>query len=333
MRGWLPWLALTACVPHPTNPPVARVSIATLPSRAYSLSEAKEQIWHPELRPPFQLPTRAEASAVRRIVPELMLAAGSGSIDPGVIDLAATVGMRIERWQIGGGATNLVYLEAPDQRRGAGAYLFSTAHPASGPTWVLLEAPHAYHDKNTGTIAAMMYLSPPPGAAPSAFFTNTTHRYTQRNGERDEREFNPADACHSRGHLLNLATQAAARAASGAKVVQLHGFDGNEADDGGGRPPPDTLAVLSGGEPARPTPLAEATTERLKAGFGVGIRLFPIESSALGATTNVQRLGLKDAPRARFLHVEASDRLRELLLQDPSRRDAFAAALFESPAE
>lgn len=322
-------VVLAGCVPHGVEPEVVRVPIDTLPSRQYTLAEAKEHLWRPELRPPYRNPTPAEVDAVEVLIPELLRAAGAGVIDPGAVARASSVGLRVERWEIAGTSPQLVLSEEPDQRRGAGAYLFSTAHPAAGPHWWLLEAPHAYHDKNTGAIGLQLYLSPPPGATPSAFFTNSVHRYTQTDGRRTKRDYNPADACHARGHLLNVATQAAARAASGAVVVQIHGFDGDEEDlDGGVRPPPDTLAVVSGGEADAPTPFAAAAAGALRSVFGEGIRLFPTEASALGATTNVEMQGLRDAPRATFLHVEASDRLRDLLVQDAGRRDAFGAALF-----
>jgi hypothetical protein len=67
--------------------------------------------------------------------------------------------------------------------------------------------------------------------------------------------------------------------------------------------------------------------------LGTEVLLYPLEVQALGATTNVEMLGLATVPGARFLHVELAAPVRDLLLQDPSLRDAFGAALFTSATD
>jgi hypothetical protein len=316
------------CVPtHSPAPPAGtRVPLDTLPARTLTLEEASADLWRPDLRPPWRAPTAAEATAIEDLVPELLRAASTRTIDPGAAAEAASVQLRIERWTVAGGE-HLVLSEQPDARRGAGAYVFSLATPATASPWLLWEAPHAYHDLKTGTIAASLYFAPPPGSRPSAFFTNSIHRYTQTDGTRKKQKDNPADACHNPAHLLNVATQAAARAVAGATVVQLHGFAG-DADDEGNRLPSGALAVVSAGDKAAPTPLSTTASARLRSILGTGVLLYPTEASALGATTNVEMRGLREVPGARFLHLETAAALRDLLVQDPSRRDAFGAAVF-----
>lgn len=318
---------LAACAPHHAlaAPASERVAVETLPVRALTFDEAKIELWRSDLRPAWRAPTAEETAAVEFLVPELLRAAASRTLDPAAVARATAARLRIERWEIAG-RQHLVLLEAADQRRGAGAYLFSLASPprAAAP-WVLWQAPHAYYDLNTGRIAAQLYFDPPPGAAPSAFFTNTLHRYTQADGRRGRAAVNPADACHNPEHLLNVATLAAARAWAGATVVQLHGF---AADDDGDAVPADVLAVISAGSADAPSPLSTAAAAALRAAFGPKVRLFPTEIGALGATTNVEMRGLREIPGARFLHVETADPLRDLLLADADRRAAFGSALF-----
>jgi hypothetical protein len=277
-------------------------------------------------RPGWRDPAPAEVAAITTLVPSLAAAARTGTVPPGVTSRAEAIGMVVERWTVAG-HDHLVLLERPDARRGAGAYLFAVGRAvADALPWVLLEAHHAYYDVGTGLIAAAAYFAPPPGPAPLAFFTNSLHRYTLPDGSRSRQASNPADACHNPGHLLALATQAAALALPEATVVQLHGFGTAEGDDDS--PPPGTRAVVSGGRPDGPTPLSIEAATRLRAALGPGVVLYPTEVTSLGATTNVEMKALLDVPGARFLHIELAASVREALRADPSKADVFAAALF-----
>lgn len=316
---------LACCVPlHQPGGP-GSVSIETIPPRTLSVQEASIEIWRSELRPAYRPPTEAETETVAALVPELLRAARTHDLEADAAERATAIGMRIERWRVAG-TDHLVLSELADQRHGAGAYLFSLAHAVETAPWLLWEAPHPYFDQRTGDIAAALYFNPPSGPAPAAFFTSSLHRYTQTDGKREKRAKNPADPCHNDAHLLNVATQAAAGTFAEVTVVQLHGFA--NTDDEGNRPPDGALAVLSGGAKDAPTPLSTAAAARLANIFGPNVLLYPTQSPALGATTNVEMVGLRGLAGARFLHVEMAGALRDLLVQDPSRRDAFGAALF-----
>lgn len=315
---------LTGCPSHQPLAASGEVSVDTLPLRSMSVQQAGTEIWRPELRPAWRDPTDAETNAITVLVGELLQAARSHTIEPSASALAISAGMRLERWEIAG-SEHLVLTEQPDQRRGAGAYLFSMAHPVNSSPWLLWEAPHPYYDQRTGDIAAALYFNPPPGNSPAAFFTSSLHRYTQPDGKRTKRSNNPADPCHNAAHLFNIATQAAAQTFAHSTILQIHGFSASDDDN---RPPPETLAVISAGRKEGPTSLSRAAADKMVSLFGPMVLLYPTQVQALGATTNVEMQGLQNVPESRFLHIEMSNPFRELLFQDPSQRDAFGAALF-----
>lgn len=316
---------LMACI-HPVMEPVTLVPLSTLPERSLTVQQANADLWRPELRPAWRNPTADETRAITRLVPELLHAAQTGQISSDAAAYATTVGMRLERWEVAGNE-HLALTELPDQRRGAGAYLFSVAHPVSSSPWLLWEAPHPYFDLRTGDIAASLYFNPPTADhSPAAFFTSSLHRYTQTDGAREKKPNNPADPCHNPDHLFNVATQAAAATFAQATVVQLHGF--STSDDEGNRPPEDAMLVVSAGLKEGPTVLSAAVANRIATLFPTGVHLFPVDVQSLGATTNVEMLGLQNIPGSRFLHIEMSGALRDLLFQDPSQRDALGAALY-----
>lgn len=321
------FMLLAACVVHePTYAaPVTHVDLATLPARTLTVEAAAAELWRTELRPAWRAPTVAEQTTIASLIPALLQGASTGQIGADVVNVAQSIGMLVERWEVAGRA-HVVLREAPEQRRGAGAYLFAIT-PASSVPWLLFQAPHAYYDLYTGTISANLYFTPPVGAAPTAFFTNTLHRYTQADGKRDRRATNPADACHNPDHLFNIATLAAARARAGATVVQLHGFAADTDDEDGLRTPAEAIAVISAGTDT-PTPLSTAAAAALRTALGTGVLLYPTDTQVLGATTNVEKRGLATVPNSRFLHVELVTALRERLAKDPSLRDTFGAALF-----
>ena len=325
--GLVGGLVLLACI-HPTaearHPRFAEetvdMAIVTL-----SPDEVAERTWRPALRPTWRDPTREETAGIQTLVPALLAAATTGRVPAAVTARAVAIGMVVERWNVAG-HEHLALVEAPESRHGAGAYLFAVGRTAvAGGPWVLLEAPHAYFDVGTGRIAAALYFTPPPGPAPLAFFTNTLHRYTQADGTRQKRDWNPADACHNREHLLAVATTAAANAVPNVTVVQLHGFSSNGND--AGDPPAGTASVVSAGRADGPTPLSRATAASLRAPLGEGVRLFPVDAQVLGATTNVEMKALSAIPATRFVHIELAPSVRDTLLAAPDRLAAFANAL------
>ena len=309
--------------PSAHAPPVVA---ASLPARVLTLDQASVELWQPDLRPGWRDPSSAETLAISHLIPALLQAARDGVVPDAVVAEAASVSLVVSRWIIDG-SEQLVLSEPPEARRGAGAYLFAVGRvsPAKAP-WILLEAPHAYHDQGTGRLAAALYLNPPPGPAPLALFTNSLHRYTLPDGSRKKSSKSASDAARNPAHLLAVATKAAALSRPGATVVQLHGF---VAADEENDPPSDTLVVVSAGLEDGPTALSSDAAARLEALFGAdAVRLFPTEVTVLGATTNAELLLLRDVPGARFLHIELSPSLRAGLPGQPDRLSAFGAAIF-----
>ncbi len=312
----------------PTPPPSEAGSVTHLPLRVLDEAAAEAEIWRPQLRPAWRAPTADEARALSDLVVALMAAArGTGSLTE-TQALADHAGMRIERWEVKG-RQHLIAIEPPDARHGMGAYLFALDAPPLPTPWLLWQAPHAYHDVNSGRVAAQLYFGTTGANAPRVFFTNTLHRYTQSDGRRAKAKVNPADACHNADHPFNLATQAVAAAYPGATVVQLHGFAaGADPDDDAPRLPEGTRVVVSAGRKDGPDALSTAAASELARLLGAGVRLFPSEVGALGATTNVEMRGLAAAPSARFLHLEMSAEVRSALAGDVTLREAFGQRIF-----
>ncbi len=319
---------LGACGPSHQGSTPAPPPPAVEAPRAMSVEEASQALWRFDLKPAWRDLATRERVALQALVVSLLDAAPTGILPTDARTASSTLGMRIERWRIGG-RDHWVLQELESSRRGAGAYVFAVGEtPAAGP-WILLESPHAYHDLNTGRIGAAMYFTPPPGPSPRAFFTNTVHRYTTATGERASAKDAPADACHNPFHPIAIATLAVARAKPDITVLQLHGFaSGDAGDDDESSPPASVVAVVSAGRKDAPTALSQGVATRLREQLGAGVMLYPGDIRVLGATTNVEMRAIDPIPTARFLHLEMSSTLRDQLLRDPARRDAIAATLF-----
>jgi hypothetical protein len=313
-----------------TDPAMLR----TIAKRSIILDDVPRLTWVPGKAATFAPTTVVERQAIAELVPEL-LAAATAQPPPDLAQLqpeAARAGMRLEIWELGG-EQFWALLEAPERRRGAGAYLFRASvsgdddHPA-----ILLEAPHADHDIGTGEIAASLFFAPPPGGKrPRALFVNTIHRYQIEPGRRQKRADNPADAAHNPDHLFSAATEAAAAALGDVEVFQIHGFADVSDDEADDAPlPPGTEMVVSAGTKAGSSPLSTAIAAALKKAFGDGVRRFPEESGALGATTNVQGRLLAGHPGASFVHIEIAAAQRKELRASPGKLAAFGKVLLST---
>ena len=237
---------------------------------------------------------------------------------------AVRAGMRLETWELGG-QTYWALLEADDARRGAGAYVFRVgAVPEDDYPAILLEAPHAEHDVGSGEIAASLFFLPAEGKRPRALFVNTIHRYQVEPGRRQKRADNPADVAHNPDHLFSAMTDAAAAALGDVVVLQIHGFADAVDDSEDARVPAGTQAVVSAGDRAGSTPTSSAFATELNRAIGGGVRRFPEDVQALGATTNAQGRLLAARKGARFVHVELSADLRKSLRASKSQMQELA---------
>jgi hypothetical protein len=317
----------SACAADPPPRPVALpVKEAAIVNRAVTVDDLPRLVWRAGANATFAPTTTAERAAVARLVPALLAGTGVDKLAPD----AAAIGMRIERWTVDD-ADYWVLIEHPEQRRGTGAYLFrvGATDDDRGPA-ILLEAPHAEFDQGTGEIAGELFFHPPPGKRPVALFLNTMHRYQIAPGRKQKRADSPADVAHNPDHMFTAATDAAAAALGEVEVIQIHGFANSADESEDAALPAGTLMVVSAGDARGSSPLSGAIAAALKARFGDGVRRFPEDSRALGATTNVQGRTLAARKGARFVHIESSADMRQALRTSPKKLEVFGSILFNT---
>lgn len=326
-------------------PPAARPVEVAVPrkvtQRTLIIDDVAKRSWGAGKDATFQPTTLVEREVVSKLVPALLAgAAETPPPDPARwLPEAAKAGMIIEVWTVEG-ATYWALLEADDARRGAGAYLFRVGAAAEDARpAILLQAPHADYDVGSGDIAATLFFAPVAPKRPRALFVNSIHRYQVQPGQRQKRTDNPADVAHNPDHLFSVATDAAAAALGDVVVIQIHGFvenavgsedGGRDAGAGGAeepRLPPGTTMVVSAGDRRGSSPTTTALAAELVKLFGAGVRRYPEEAGALGATTNAQGRLLAARPAARFVHIEIAAELRKELRASGAKLRAFGQIL------
>lgn len=192
----------------------------------------------------------------------------------------------------------LVITEAPEQRRGAGAWVVRIGE-AREETFV--QAPHTFSDMGSAPIALELYRA----LGARALAIATVHR----------RETDIARNGQSTFHMATLAWLASGAAST---LIQVHGFkDETAAFD----------LVLSAGEASDPP----AWLKTVKSGVAKAlpdarVALFPDDVDVLGATTNVQGAAAR-SQGARFLHMELGASLRGEVRESKRARRELARAL------
>jgi hypothetical protein len=300
--------------------------------RSITVDDLPRLVWRPGASAAFAPTTTDERAVVTKLIPAMLAGAAlQPPPDPQRWQAEAQrVGLRVESWDVDG-QSYWVLIEAPERRRGTGAYIVRVGvalddeHPA-----ILLEAPHSDFDLGTGEIAGELFFHPPPGKRPRALFMNTMHRYQIEPGRRQKRADSPADVAHNPDHMYNAATDAAAAKLGDVVVIQIHGFADSVDDSEGAALPAGTLMVVSAGDKRGSSPLSAAIAARLRGAFGDGVRRFPEESKALGATTNAQNRTLAARSGARFIHVESSAEMRKELRASPKKLETFGTILFNT---
>ncbi len=237
-----------------------------------------------------------------------------------VASAAAALGMQLSYLMVD--QTKLWLLrDNPTAPQGSGCYVFRDEPPPPGA--ILLQAPHVYFDVGTGYIAAALFMASASASRVHAVIGNTAHRYIQANGSKQRQQQNLADAAHNAEHPM-AHVSAALSAAYSLTIVQLHGFDpGNHELD-------QIDAVVSAGvEPAPDA--ARITADTLRA-LGLRVALFPDDTAALGATTNVQGVNAR-AHQREFVHIELATNVRERMRKNRDQAQALASVLMALPME
>lgn len=360
----------TAMPPLGSPPAPARV----ITTRHYTLQEIEEALWPRRRDVAFAPPSPALEAALAELVPVLATTPPAAfAHTPDAMALAGradSVGLALELWKVTT-AWFWVLRERDDRQRGVGAYIFrataggrgpsgekersGSAAPAGKRPLVVLQAPHSYFDRHTGSIAAAIFFGQSTNQVRvDALMTNSLHRYQQTADRRYKGAENPSDACHNPNHPFQLVTEQIAKAAGGrhALFVQLHGFgkrdreDGGQTDPTGKAPscgegqseddpiPGDRSAmesielIVSTGKKTGSSALSTAVGMALGHVFGREVvRRYPEEIRILGGTTNVQGRMLHKHNYIEFLHIEMSARVRKRLLTSPELLHRFATAV------
>jgi hypothetical protein len=201
-----------------------------------------------------------------------------------------------------------VVREPDDRRRGAGVYLIRAEPPPDGPV-ILLQAPHADFDVNSGAIASRLFFT--GDARVHGLFGSSLHRY--QHGEKQDD--NPADVAHRDEHAFQAATRAAL--SGDVTIIQLHGFALEDAAH---------PVIVSAGQRDGSTPLSTAIAAAIAEALAVPVARYPEETKELGATHNVQGRLAREVG-AGFVHIEMSPELRTRLRSDPDAVAALGRAL------
>ncbi|WP_045119218.1 hypothetical protein [Haliangium ochraceum] len=341
------------------RPPGALASAPAV--RELTPARVRELLW-PARTPTVLGMAEGERVALGALVEALAEAAHRGGDLRALAARAAEAGMVLELWRVRGHVF-WALLEAPERRRGAGAYVFAPG-PASGRRGgdfeYVLQAPHAYFDRGTGDIAAALFFGPGRGRV-RAFFTNSVYRYagmpaaevadaadaetsadandegetgadetdaaaeggaeTAPSRARKRRRHTPLDVAHAREHGFLAATAAVARVFDQVVVIQLHGFAEREGA-------PEFIISTGADDGAW---LLSSLAQALGAVFERVWR-YPEDTAILGGRRNLQGRLLAESPRAHFLHVELSAKLRTRLRSSPGLRVDLADALLTLPA-
>lgn len=229
-------------------------------------------------------------------------------------------------------------MEVPIDSQGLPLVMWREKHEervdAKAGNWIL-QAPHRFFDTKSGDLAISMFAREDPRNA-RVLFVNTKHRYAQENGEREKKEKNPSDVCHSSGHSFQRLTRLAVKEFRPSAIVQIHGFNERIYEkDGETR---NALAIISSGNKKKASNGTRVLVRKLRKIFGQDVLLFPRDISELGATTNVQGKMIKklykdqgaQARENSFVHIELSRELRTRLEQDPAALDLFHDALMST---
>lgn len=273
---------------------------------ALALSVGLAALLFPPLREAVGIatPDRAGMSATKR----LFDAALAGEAMPA----SRGTGLRAQRppegWE------GMVYSEAEGECEGRGIYLVR-----SGSVQPLaITAPHRGADRNTGTLAAQLFLE--SGAAAAAW--NSAPR-------------NPSATCP---HALDLAkaprhpftafAQSFARRYPKGRVVQLHGFDREKR---AAEATSEAAMIISNGT-MTPDPALLDLADCLSVVLDPApVLVFPYEAKELGALKNAQGEALRAEGFAGFVHLEMSADLRQRLVDDQALRGRFSNCLQGMP--
>ena len=210
--------------------------------------------------------------------------------------------------------------EAPGRRTGKGIFILRDSPDKSPDVLpVMLQAPHRFHDLDTGAITARLFEEGIQQGAFEAAAWNTAPRSYEEDGRRIH-----ADLAHISVTHFNAFTRAFATVHPQSRVAQIHGYEVTRRRTDTAR---ESMAIISAGV-QEPTPHARHVAHCMADVLHPEpVLLFPEDTRALGATTNVNAAALRELGHQGFVHVELSRSLRARLVNDWELREQLVPCL------
>lgn len=251
----------------------------------------------------------ADASAwrraqVRAVVADIVRGASTGAIPASAQRRAEAAGLvlrDLDSW--------VILSSRPEQADG-----FYVIRKGGDAAPLVIEAPHAWFDLDTGKLACALFEA----GYGRALLLNSAQRHAPSQGDASAHSGQlGADVAHRAESIFQAATLGVVDALSDPLVIQLHGFGSSHGD---------YAAVLSQGATFQPDgqlTAAQRALEPVLASFGSITTGDDVPE--LGARTNTQSQAITG--QGRFLHLELSLPARRALTSDAQRRGALGQAL------
>ncbi len=241
---------------------------------------------------------------VRAVVADIVRGASTGILPASAKRRAEAAGLVLrdqEAW--------VLLSSRPDQADG-----FFVVRKGADVTPLVLQAPHAWYDRETGRLACALFEQ----GVGRALMVNSAHRHAPSQGDSTGLGTSlGADVAHRPDSVFQAATLGVVDALNDPLVVQLHGFGSSHGS---------YAAVLSEGATFQPSAWLRAAVSTLEASLGRhGALVTGHEVPELAGRTNVQSQALTG--QGRFMHVELSLPVRQALLGDNGLLERFGRAL------
>jgi len=260
----------------------------------------------------YRLPSEGARELARGLGWRLATAANTGSLDalPALAAEAQGLGFELAPVRVGD-ARYLLLVDGTGDGRG----LLILRFGGTGSR-VLLQAPHAFHDRHSADIALKLWEA----SSFPALQINTRHRYEEGRPEsgaaRVSSDLAKRDDTWFHALMLGLLD-----ATERPMVVQIHGFGRTTVEDTA------VDVIASGGAYPRPEVVRAFADTLRELTPSTGIQVYPDDTSLLGAQINRQGRAVAARPGGAFLHLELGPELRDSLRSEAAARSTLLRAL------
>lgn len=234
-----------------------------------------------------------------------------GQHDPALAQQAADAGWKLETL-CSAGRVYRVLREAADQRQGRGLYLVMADQPEIAVQNIMLQVPHRFSDRYTGTLAARWLTV----ESPKILALATVPRAQKVDGRIID-----ADLAHLERSVMRHLSAIFLEGLPDLYVVQLHGFDAAKRKTQAGI---QADVILSAGHD-RGSPRLDRLSACLGGAQLGRVKRYPAEVRELGGTTNTIGQLVHAFDSQGFVHAELSASLRTRLREEAKAMSRFAA--------